>query len=144
MKVYIKTKVKPTENKNKVIKAVKNIFPNIKLEGKKEEELIILEGETSNLNKFKEMIRRQAILDTARMILEENLRGNSTTFYLNKQAAYVNNINFDIDTHGGIFVKIVADENEDIKKIIKDIAPRTKHGKIIVEEDEEEGEIFEQ
>jgi len=49
-------------------------------------------------------------------------------------------VNFDIDTHGGIFVKILADKNEDIMKIIKDIAPRTKGGVIINEDELEEEE----
>ncbi len=132
MKVFVRAKVKPTEDKNKVKKAILNILPKIKLEYFKEDDYYgYFEGLGNNVEKFKELIRKQAILDTARLILEEGKDENSTKFYLNKQAAFVRNVNFDIDTHGGIFVKISADENEDIDEIIKDIAPRTKHGKIV-------------
>ncbi|CAB3289327.1 conserved protein of unknown function [Methanocaldococcus lauensis] len=136
MEVIIKAKVKPTEDKYKVKKAILNIFPKAKLNFVKgEDEFGKWEGVTKNVEKFKEILRRQAILDTARMVLEKGIMESSTKFYLNKQAAYVGTVNFDIDTHGGIFVKIVADKNEDIMKIIKDIAPRTKGG-VIINEDE--------
>ncbi|WP_456416014.1 RNA-binding domain-containing protein [Methanocaldococcus sp.] len=136
MDVIIKAKVKPTEDKYKVKKAILNIFPKAKLNFVKgEDEFGKWEGVTKNVEKFKEILRRQAILDTARMVLEKGIMESSTKFYLNKQAAYVGAVNFDIDTHGGIFVKIVADKNEDIIKIIKDIAPRTKGG-VIINEDE--------
>ncbi len=140
MEVIIKAKVKPTEDKYKVKKAILNIFPKAKLNFVKgEDEFGKWEGVTKNVDKLKEILRRQAILDTARMVLEKGIIESSTKFYLNKQAAYVGAVNFDIDTHGGIFVKIVADKNEDIMKIIKDIAPRTKGG-VIINEDELESE----
>ncbi|CAB3288333.1 conserved protein of unknown function [Methanocaldococcus lauensis] len=136
MEVIIKAKVKPTEDKYKVKKAILNIFPKAKLNFVKgEDEFGKWEGVTKNVEKFKEILRQQAILDTARMVLEKGIMESSTKFYLNKQAAYVGAVNFDIDTHGGLFVKIVADKNEDIMKIIKDIAPRTKGG-VIINEDE--------
>ncbi|XRO75066.1 RNA-binding domain-containing protein [Methanocaldococcus sp. 28A] len=140
MEVIIKAKVKPTEDKYKVKKAILNIFPRAKLNFIKEDnEFGKWEGKTKNVEKLKELLRSQAILDAARIVLEKGLSNNSTKFYLNKQAAYVSAVNFDIDTHGGIFVKIIADENEDIMKIIKDIAPRTKGG-VIINEDELENE----
>ena len=141
MEVIIKAKVKPTEDKYKVKKAILNIFPGAKLSFIKEDnEFGKWEGKTKNIEKLKELLRSQAILDAARMVLEKGLSHSSTKFYLNKQAAYVGAVNFDIDTHGGIFVKIIADENEDIMKIIKDIAPRTKGGVIINEDELEEEE----
>ncbi|WP_456471515.1 RNA-binding domain-containing protein [Methanocaldococcus sp.] len=133
MKVYIKSKVKPTEDKNKVKRAILNIFPNAKLEFKDS----YWEGSCKDVEKLKERLRKQAILDTARAVLESGVRENTVTFYLNKQAAYVKAVNFDIDTHGGIFVKI---EDDNIMKVIKDIAPRTKHGVIIEEEEGIESE----
>ncbi|WP_201763961.1 RNA-binding domain-containing protein [Methanocaldococcus villosus] len=137
MKVIIKSKVKPTEDKYKVKKAILNIFPKANLRYSEKDFYGKWEGETKDVERFKELIRSQAILDTARMILEEKMDENSTRFYLNKQAAFVKAVNFDIDVHGGIYVKIIAEKGEDILKIIKDIAPRTKGGVIIEEEEEE-------
>ncbi|HID47243.1 MAG TPA: hypothetical protein EYH15_03120 [Methanothermococcus okinawensis] len=132
MIVKIKTRVKPTEDKEKVVKAVRNIFRDAEIQI---EEDNILTGKTKSLKKLKEMIRRQAILDAARMILEKGISENSTRFVLNKQAAYCGVVNFDRDVHGGIDVKVIAEEGEDIRAIVKDIAPRTKDGKIVKEEE---------
>ncbi|ACX72744.1 Protein of unknown function DUF54 [Methanocaldococcus vulcanius M7] len=131
MKVVIKSKVKPTEDKNKVKKAILNIFPTSKLKFEEDR----WEGYSTDIDNFKKLLRSQAILDAARNVLENGMSEMSTKFYLNKQAAYVGAVNFDIDTHGGIFVKIIADSCEDIEKIIKEIAPRTKGGVIIEEEE---------
>jgi predicted RNA binding protein with dsRBD fold (UPF0201 family) len=139
MEVLIRAKVKPTEDKYKVKKAILNIFPKAELNFVEEDnEFGKWEGRAKSVEKLKELLRSQAILDAARMVLEKGMTENATRFYLNKQAAYVGAVNFDIDTHGGIFVKIIADDSEDIMKIIKDIAPRTKGGVIINEDELEE------
>ena len=139
MEVIIKAKVKPTEDKYKVKKAILNIFPRTKLNFiKEDDEFGKWEGKTKSVDRLKELLRSQAILDAARTVLEKGMTENAVKFYLNKQAAFVGAVNFDIDTHGGIFVKIIADKNEDIMKIVRDIAPRTKGGVIINEEELEE------
>ena len=139
MEVIIKAKVKPTEDKYKVKKAILNIFPRANLNFIKEDnEFGKWEGKTKSVDRLKELLRSQAILDAARTVLEKGMTENAVKFYLNKQAAFVGAVNFDIDTHGGIFVKIIADKNEDIMKIVRDIAPRTKGGVIINEEELEE------
>jgi len=132
MIIKIKTRIKPTEDREKVIRAVRNIFRDAEI---LIDENNILTAEAKSLKKLKELIRRQAILDAARMVLEKGISGNSTRFVLNKQAAYCGVVNFDRDVHGGIDVKIIAEEGEDIRAIVKDIAPRTKDGKIVEEEE---------
>ena len=139
MEVIIKAKVKPTEDKYKVKKAILNIFPRADLNFiKEDDEFGKWEGKTKSVDRLKELLRSQAILDAARTVLEKGMTENAVKFYLNKQAAFAGSVNFDIDTHGGIFVKIIADKNEDIMKIVRDIAPRTKGGVIINEEELEE------
>ena len=134
MIIKLKSKIKPTEDEKKVIKAVKNIFKDAKVVV--EDNRLI--GEAEDIGRFKELLRSQAILDTARMVLEKGIVGNSTKFNINKQAAFAGLVNFDKDIHGGIFVKLIAEEDEDLMKLIKDIAPKTKNGKIIDEDEEEE------
>jgi len=133
MIIKIKSKIKPTEDEKKVIKAVKNIFRDADITIFENDNL---NGESKDIDRFKELLRSQAILDTGRMVLERGIVGNSTKFIINKQAAFSGLLNFDRDIHGGIFVKIICEENEDILSIIKEIAPKTKDGKIINEEDE--------
>lgn len=132
MIIKLKSRIKPTEDEEKVIKAVKNIFKDAKVVV--EDNNLI--GESEDISRFKELLRSQAILDTARMVLEKGIVGNSTKFNLNKQAAFAGLVNFDKDIHGGIFVKLISEEDEDLMKLIKDIAPRTKNGKIIDEDEE--------
>ena len=133
MIIKLKSRIKPTEDEKKVIKAVKNIFKDAKVVVE-DNQLI---GEAEDIGRFKELLRSQAILDTARMVLEKGIVGNSTKFNINKQAAFAGLVNFDKDIHGGIFVKLIAEEDEDLMKLIKDIAPRTKNGRIIDEDEEE-------
>jgi len=133
MIIKLKSKIKPTEDEKKVIKAVKNIFKDAKVVV--EDNWLI--GEAEDISRFKELLRSQAILDTARMVLEKGIVGNSTKFNINKQAAFAGLVNFDKDIHGGIFVKLIAEESENLMKLIKDIAPKTKNGKIIDEDEED-------
>lgn len=90
VEVEIETDVNPTEDAEKVEKAVRNLFPdaNIEIEGDK------LYARTSNLSRFRELLRMQRILDTARSELIRNRSGNRVTVYLNKQTAFVSRINF--------------------------------------------------
>ncbi|MBW9221925.1 hypothetical protein KKP97_02590 [Methanothermococcus sp. SCGC AD-155-C09] len=134
MIIKIKSKIKPTEDEKKVIKAIKNIFRDADISIFENNTLI---GESKDIDRFKELLRSQAILDTGRMVLERGILGNSTKFIINKQAAYSGLLNFDRDIHGGIFVKIICEENENILSLIKEIAPKTKDGKIISEEEDE-------
>lgn len=132
MIIKIKTKVKPTEDENKVLKAVTNIFNDAEMEISEN----IYTGVSKDISRFKELLRSQAILDAARSVLERNIVGNATKFHINKQAAYSEILNFDKDVHGGIKLEFVSEEDEDILELIKDIAPRTRDG-IIINEDEE-------
>ncbi|HDM60127.1 MAG TPA: flagellar hook-basal body complex protein FliE [Archaeoglobus veneficus] len=90
IEVEIETDVHPTEDEEKVIQAVKNLFPNVdvKIEDGK------LYAITYDLSKFRELLRRQRILDTVRSELLKKRRGNEATVYLNKQTAVVSRINF--------------------------------------------------
>ena len=138
MIVKINAKVKPTEDKEKVKRAILKIFPKAELEFN--EEYSYWEGETKNVDRFKELLRSQAILDAARMVMENGINGNYTRFFINKQAGFAGNVNFDRDVHGGVEVKIIAEDEDNLIKIIKDIAPRTKNGVIINEDEEMENE----
>ncbi len=90
--VEVEAKVNPTEDVEKVKKAIENLFPGIELEF--DEEKGILRGKTENLERFRELLRMQRILDTARAELRRGWRGNESTVFLNKQAATVSRINF--------------------------------------------------
>jgi len=93
----IAVKVNPTEDPEKVKKAVQNIFPTSSFERipQKKELLLMakIDGKTG-LSKFYNLLRQERILDAARAVLLNGIDENKITFYLNKQVAYVEHISF--------------------------------------------------
>ena len=93
----IEVEVKPTEDHMKVEKAISNFFTYTSSNtiSKRGETFLIAKINGRNgLNKFYERLRQERILNSARKILIRGLQGNSITFCLNKQVAYVNHISF--------------------------------------------------
>jgi len=90
VEIEIETKINPTEDVDKVVQSVKNIFPDaeIQIEGDK------LKARAWDLRKLRDLLRRQRILDTARTELIRGRSNNETTIFLNKQIAYIGKVNF--------------------------------------------------
>jgi predicted RNA binding protein with dsRBD fold (UPF0201 family)/dephospho-CoA kinase len=90
VEVEIETKVNPTEDSNKVVQAVKNLFPDAEITIESD----TLKAKAWDLRKFRDLLRRQRILDTARTELLKGKSNNETTVFLNKQTAYIGKANF--------------------------------------------------
>ena len=80
--------INPSEDLQKIETAILNIFPdneikntNVKITGTSKK--------IESLSKIFEVIHNRRITNTYRRILNQNLSNNSTWFYLNRQAAYV-------------------------------------------------------
>lgn len=89
VEVEITTEIHPTEEAEKVVNAVKNLFPDAKIRIENGKLFAI----ARDLRTFRELLRRQRILDTARAELIAKRRGKEITIYLNKQTATVSRIN---------------------------------------------------
>ncbi len=130
MKVSLKAIIYPTENFEKVSKAVKNIFPDLGLEVEKREGYSIIKGkakERKALEKLYKMLRKEKILDTARNMLMRTKQEDKVFFTINKQAAYVGRLNLSVEsTLGAIEVEI---EDGNIDAFIDWLAPETFEGK---------------
>ncbi len=128
MKIRIYTIVKPTEDPEKVKKAVENIFNG--------EVVIVDEGNgyyrvegisTSRkaLNKLYNMIRMEQVIAATRSYLLKNTRRNVITILLHKQAAYVNKLSFiDSDRESPLGAIKLVIEADDPKEIIDWLAPK--------------------
>jgi len=119
--INIEVEVNPTEDPEKVKSAVQNIFSYSFLESipRRRGSLLIIKGEgKEGLNKFYALIKQERILNAAQKIMFKGLKGNSITFYLNKQAAYVKHISFcnpvGESTLGPIKVEISCDNPEEL------------------------------
>ncbi|MGC8817223.1 MAG: RNA-binding domain-containing protein [Candidatus Hadarchaeum sp.] len=136
MKLRVETEIRLTESRERVEAAVKNIFPtlNLQLWGQK---LVGESTEIEALSKLHQLLRQQAILDTARSTMLANRKGNTTEFMLNKQVAFVGKVSF-TDGESPLGPIIVHLEAPDIERLIDYLAPRTHEGKPIQELSSEE------
>ncbi|MGQ9788911.1 MAG: RNA-binding domain-containing protein [Candidatus Hadarchaeaceae archaeon] len=131
MKIRVETEVRETESLEKVDAAVKNMFPKMALElaGQK------LVGESTDitvLSRLHQLLRQQAILDTARSTMLANRKTQTTKFMLNKQAAFAGKVSF-TDGESPLGPIIVTIEAPEIERLIDYLAPRTRGGKPIIE-----------
>jgi predicted RNA binding protein with dsRBD fold (UPF0201 family) len=89
--------INPTENAKKIEQAISNFFvyTSLNIIPKLEKKYLIarIDGR-AGLLKFYERLRQERILNVARKVMIQGLSGNSITFYLNKQVAYVNHLSF--------------------------------------------------
>ena len=89
--IQIFCSVNPSEDPDKVKTAVNNIFPDVELETSDTE----ISGTTNNfsvLSQISKSIHEKNVKNTYQRILKKNNDGESTWFYLNKQAAFVNTV----------------------------------------------------
>lgn len=124
--------VRPTEDRDKVMKAVTNLFNLDKIEVVEDYPYNRLVGESSkveSLLKLHRILRQERILDTFRSVLLSNKTDNTTEFKLNKQSAYVGRVTLvTLDSEsplGPITIRITSDK---IDEVIDWLAPKTVGG----------------
>lgn len=127
--VQVEADVNPTENEDKVKRAVENVFSNLELEVKSQRQGSLLIGRGKDMDSLAtlyNLLRREKIRDAARRVLYGGLSGKSIVFYLNKQVAYVGHVSFSNpfgeSPLGPIKVEIHCD---DPLELIDWLAPRT-------------------
>jgi predicted RNA binding protein with dsRBD fold (UPF0201 family)/cytidylate kinase len=133
VEVEIRTTIHPTEDEEKVKRAVLNFFPDA--------EIVIRNGDfkelvakAKDLSHFRELLRRQRILDTTRQEMIKNVFGNEITIFLNKQAATVSRINLsDEDAVLSPLKVTFRVYGIEIQRLIDYLAPQTKDGKPLKE-----------
>jgi len=131
MRVIIRAEVRPTEDEEKVVKALLNLF-NVQLREEVSGHVKILVGEGGReaLVKFRRLLMEQRILDAARQYLLRGLHERGFSFYLNKQAAYSGKVSFCSFEYGESPLGPIAVEVEtdDPQRAILWLAPRTVQG----------------
>ncbi|MEM0340343.1 MAG: RNA-binding domain-containing protein [Acidilobaceae archaeon] len=132
-RIVVEAEIRYTENRDKVIKAIKNlvdISSFTTIPSPRGEKAI---GESSSLEALlplHQAIRVEKILDTVRSVLKKNKREDSTHLLFHKQAAFVGKVSIvDSDREsplGAIKLLIVRDN---IDEVIDWLAPPTSRGK---------------
>jgi hypothetical protein len=120
--VTVRCPVNPSEDEEKVRKAVLSIFPDA--------ELSLEDGMLSGaatLDRFHRIIRNQRILDATRSVLLRNMRGNTTWLNLNKQVATLGKVSF-ADRNPVLGAIEVTIRDDDLEALIDRLAPVTVDG----------------
>ena len=119
--IQIFCQINPSEDPEKVKLAVNNIFPDMELEVSETQ----IVGKTNNfsiLSPISRSIHEKNIKNTYQRILKNNNDGDSTWFYLNKQAAFVNSVALCSEANESSLgpIKVVLRSN-DIEQVIESI-----------------------
>lgn len=122
--VRVTTPLNPTEVQERVEQAVLNLFPNATITERHGELL----AETHSLEHFRERLREQAIVDTARDVFLQNREAEGFSFRLRKQPAYQGIVNFAVGNPSelGDITVWVHVEDPDVETFIDHVAPRTE------------------
>jgi predicted RNA binding protein with dsRBD fold (UPF0201 family) len=126
--LHVETDISPTESREKVEQAVRNIFGDIDLHLKPLHKASLLVGEgkgKESLTRLCDILRREHIRSAARAVFLEGMDKKTIRFCLNKQVAYVGHISFSKERAesplGPIKVKI---ECRDPRELVEWLAPR--------------------
>jgi predicted RNA binding protein with dsRBD fold (UPF0201 family) len=96
--VHVEADINPTEDENKVKRAVENMFGNLNFEEETHEHaanMTVGKGKGREaLTKLQNLLKRERIRDAARRAFYEGLGERSLVFYLNKQVAFVDHVSF--------------------------------------------------
>ncbi|MBN1678088.1 MAG: hypothetical protein JW880_06070 [Candidatus Thermoplasmatota archaeon] len=118
--IRLRTPCYPTEDRDAVVRAIRNLFPDAEIEG--DVQIVAI---SKSLDAFGELLKRHKIRDAARKVMRRGMTGNTTHFRLNKQVAAVGKVSFSEESHalGDIEVFISA---ADIESVIDSTAPNTR------------------
>ncbi|KYH39876.1 MAG: hypothetical protein AYL32_014590 [Candidatus Bathyarchaeota archaeon B26-2] len=129
IELIVETEVNPTEDPEKVLTALNRLFGDLQYKIEERGDRRFLTGReksTSGLSTFRNLLQRELICDAARKVLFRGTIGNTITFYLNKQVAYMGHISFSKPVGesplGPIRVEIRC---EDPRRLIDWLAPKT-------------------
>ena len=119
--IQVFCQVNPSEDPEKIKHAVNNIFPDMELEISDTQ----ITGRTNNfsvLSPISKSIHEKNIKKTYHRILKNNSDNDSTWFYLNKQAAFVNTVALCSEANESSLgpIKVVLRSN-DIEQVVESI-----------------------
>ncbi|MCJ7455945.1 hypothetical protein MUP07_04270 [Candidatus Bathyarchaeota archaeon] len=131
IRARVETPLNPTEDPEKVARAVHNLFPSANLVNEKTDvrhsRLYATMTRLEDLENLKNVLRQEAIRDAARKVLFNSVSGSSIVVYLNKQAAFAGKASFceryDESPLGPITLTITSESPE---QVIDWLAPSSR------------------
>jgi predicted RNA binding protein with dsRBD fold (UPF0201 family) len=123
-KIYAKSDVNPTENVDKVIKAIANVIEYDEIE--MGDDYICASGDIETIKNLRDELRERKIRGAARKIMLKGLSTNKINFNLSKQAAYAGTLNLVDDSLCALGEIEVEIKTDDTQKFIEWISPEIK------------------
>ena len=123
---WIRAKLQPTEDPEKVAQAIRKIFGEIELETKQGVVSARLEG-VETLSGLRGRIAQDRIRDTVKTMLTRWAEGDVLSFGLNRQAAYAGHVSLNLrgeDPMGPIQVRVEGDVQSVISFLCKKVTSR--------------------
>ncbi|NPB00157.1 MAG: hypothetical protein GXO10_02170 [Crenarchaeota archaeon] len=136
MKITVWVEIRPSEDVEKVKKAVLNIVSPTIINFEKIGDRTYLVASAAScraLYKLRELIRRQEIEDSARLVLTRGIVSeNKIVIHVNKQAAYAGHLSFVTEEKESPLgpITIIIETNK-LRQLIDWLAPRTVRGERI-------------
>ncbi|MCE4603281.1 MAG: hypothetical protein F7B18_08875 [Desulfurococcales archaeon] len=137
VRVVVEAEIRPTEDPDKVLKAVESFFTpdTVRVEDLGSTRILVAEaGSLRSLEKLHWLLRAERILDAARGMLRRGIHGDRLVFHLHKQAAYVGRLSFVSGDHespmGAIRITV---EHPDPRQVVDWLAPPTVRGRPVFE-----------
>jgi predicted RNA binding protein with dsRBD fold (UPF0201 family) len=132
VRVIVEAPVRPSEDPAKVEAAVRRLFPDAEVVSHQDGMLL---ATSSSLAEMEALLHKQRILDAARGVFLHAVAadGSSATFRVGKQAAFVGHVSFSVGESalGDITVTV---EDENVEQVLRAVAPKTKKGFPVSEE----------
>lgn len=112
--ITVRTKLYRTESREKVEKAILNLFPDANFDDRGDgsetegDAEIVAHAGAESVENLRELVDRQEINETAHEKLREATLGDTVVFRLSKQPATVGRVNFDVGGHelGALRVRV--------------------------------------
>jgi predicted RNA binding protein with dsRBD fold (UPF0201 family) len=116
--IRVKARCFPTEDRDKVVGAIRNLFPDFAPEGDDP-----VTGSAASVERFAEMLKRQRIRSAARAAMRRGMHADRVEFALNKQVAAAGKVSFSEEGHalGDLEVTILTDDPD---RTVDEVAPR--------------------
>jgi predicted RNA binding protein with dsRBD fold (UPF0201 family) len=123
-KIYAKADVNPTEDINKVIKAIANVIEYDEIEVG--DDYVCASGDIETIKNLRDELKERKIRGAARKIMLKRSSINKISFNLSKQAAFAGTLNLVDDSLCALGEIEVEIKTDDTKKFIDWISPEIK------------------
>lgn len=139
MKSTIRCIVHPTEEIQRIEKAIENILGSITLSTSKFDEFTEIYSSITSKDSFarlRQLVHDKRILSAVRVRLLKNLDMFSTFMHFDKQAAYTGKLRLIDNNHenpplGSIEIRIEFESESQFEEFLDWFSPRTKDGRVI-------------